>query len=68
MMPSEPDEAPLLSGLVWLGDQSVVFEDPVCGAAAYLDVFPLVEVCGDGFVAPSLLLPDLEDALDRCLR
>ena len=68
MLPSEPDEGALLSGLVWLGDEAVVFEDLVCGAAAYLDVFPLAEVCDDGFMAPSLLLPDLEDAVDRCLR
>jgi len=66
--PNEPDECPLLSGFVWVCDEAVVFEDCVCGSAAYFDVFLLVEVCGDGFVAPSFLLPDLDDAANRCLR
>jgi len=67
MLPGESDERPLPSGLVWFCDQIVAFEDPVCGAAAYLNVFLLVEVCGDGFMAPSFPLSDLDYSTDRCL-
>ena len=44
----------------------VAFEDLVCGAAAYFDVLGLVEVGGDGFMAPSLLSPDVDYSLDCC--
>ena len=42
----------------------MVFEDRVDGAAAYLDVFSLVEVGSDGFMAPSLLPSELDYSLN----
>jgi len=67
MLSGEPDERPLPSRLVCLCDQTVAFENEVCGAAAYLDSFLLAKVCGDGFMTPSLPLSDLDNATDRCL-
>jgi hypothetical protein len=52
----------LPSRLVGSGDQFALFEDFVRGAAAYLDAFLLVEVCGDGFTAPSFTQSDLNDS------
>ena len=52
MLTLEADVGSLSSRLVGSGDQIVLFEDFVHGAAAYLDAFLLVEVCGDGFTAP----------------
>ena len=58
----EADVGSLSSRLVGSGDQVAFFEDFVYGAAAYLDVFLLVEVCGDCFTAPSFTQSDLDDS------
>jgi hypothetical protein len=58
----EADVGSLSSRLVGSGDQVALFEDFVYGAAAYLDVLLLVEVCGDDFTAPSFTQSDLYDS------
>ena len=52
----------LSSRLVGSGDEVVLFEDFVYGAAAYLDVILLVEVCSDRLMAPSFTQSDLNDS------
>jgi len=52
----------LSSRLVGSGDEVVLFEDFVHGAAAYLDVLLLVEVCSDGFTTPSFTQSHLNDS------
>jgi len=63
----EADVGSLPSRLVGSGDQVALFEDFVHGAAAYLDVLLLVEVCGDGFTAPSFTQSNLNDSGDGFL-
>jgi len=58
----EADVGSLPSRLVGPGDHAVLFEDLVYGAAAYLDAFLLVEVCGDRFAAPSFTESDVNDS------
>jgi len=54
----------VLRRLIGFRDQATPFEDCVGGAAANSESFLPVEVCGDGFVAPSLLLPELDYSLN----
>ena len=58
----EADVGSPSSRLVDSSDQVAFFEDFVRGAAAYLDVFLLVEVCGDRFTAPSFTQSNLNDS------
>mgnify|MGYP007084719819 CR=1 FL=1 len=64
MLTLEADVGSLPSRLVGPGDQAVLFEDRVDGAAAYLDAFLLVEVCGDRFTTPPFTQSDLNDSSD----
>jgi len=62
VLSGETEVGSLLWRLVGSGDRVLFFEDFVYGAAAHLDAFLLVEICGDRFTAPPFTLSDLNDS------